>query len=106
MSEQVIKEGSANFLTITFKNEDDTLIVPTTVDWRIDNKTAGVEILDWASLTPASSILQTISGLLNVLTSQDSVHELFVVTIRADDGLATQAFQSHHYRVKNLYGQT
>ena len=110
MSQTVITEGSALFLKFTFKDETNVPIVPSTIEWRVDNVTnphSPVEVLTWANVpVPASSVDVQIAGTDNGITDQDKVFELREVTVRVDNTLSTQATQHKRYRVKNLEGIT
>jgi len=110
VSDAVINELSALFMTFSFKDQNDANIIPATIDWRVDNITDRhnvVQVLDWASIsTPAVSVDVQIPGTSNAITNQDHVVERREVTVRIDAGQSTQAYKAYLYNIKNLYGQS
>lgn len=53
----IVNEGTAFSLSITFKDQDGNLITPTSFTYRIDNED-GTEVKASTSLTPSSSTLE------------------------------------------------
>ncbi len=100
-----VNEKSPLFMTMVFKDELDAPLVPTTVDWRLDDKTNGTEVVPWTSLpSPASTMTFTIPGDNNTIEDETHVKELQVFGIRVDDGLPGEAHSELIYNVVNLIG--
>lgn len=102
MSEFVVDEGSAAFVTFTFRDEDGNLITPSTVEWRLDDLTNDANIVDWTVITPDTSVSVQCTGAHNSISAESKQYELREVSVRIDNGLATQAYKSKRYKVKNL----
>lgn len=106
MSQIVINELSALFLTFTFTDEAGDPVVPTTIDWRVDivdDPHTPVEVLDWTVIgSPATSVDVQVGGGDNSITDSTKTYERRLVTVRMDSTLSTQAFQQKYYRIKNL----
>ena len=99
-----VNEGSAAFLTFTFKDENDVDVVPITIDWRLDDVNSGDQITDWAAIAvPAASVDVQIPPSSNAILDDTTVFEKKLVTVRVDDSLATQSFQDKNYDVRNLH---
>ncbi|KKN04065.1 hypothetical protein LCGC14_1101320 [marine sediment metagenome] len=92
-------------MTMVFTDEDGLPLVPTTVDWRLDDKTNGAEVVAWTSLVgPASTVVVTVPGSNNVIDNEEHVVEKHVFGVRVDDGLAGEAYAELTYNVANLSG--
>jgi len=97
-----INEQSAVYVTLTFTDEDERAMVPTSADWRLDDKPTDTEIVDWTALTPAASIDLIIPGANNTMITPGSSSEIHVLTIRMNGGLDTEAYEEYEYTVVNL----
>ena len=109
MAQKKVKEGSAAFFTFTFRDETDTLVVPISIDWRIDDITDGVEtpieVVGWTAVgAPASSIDVVSEGSNQDMLDNTRVREERVLTVRVDSGQTTQAYEWEHFRVMNAHG--
>ncbi len=94
-------------MTMVFRDFDEVLLVPTTVEWRLDDKTNGTEVVPWTSLpSPASTMTVTIPGSDNVIDNETHVVEVQLFGVRVDDGLAGEAHSEFEYAVANLSGPT
>jgi len=102
----VVNENSTLFLTFTFTDEVGDPVVPTSIDWRVDNiddPHNPVQILDWAVVgVPAASVGIQVPAAQNGITDQTNVLEKRVVTVRMNDGLSSEAHDSKNYLIKNL----
>lgn len=102
-----VNEKSPLFMTMKFEDENKLPLVPTTVEWRLDDKTNDVEVVPWTALpSPASTMNITIPGSDNLIANEKSVQELQVFGIRVDDGLPGEGHAEHAYNVLNLSGPT
>ena len=100
-----VREGSALFLTFTFTDENGDPVTPVSVHWRIDDVESGTEVVDWTAVSsPASTVNVTVNPTYNAIIDATKVVEKRILTVRMDNSLATQAFDSKVYRVQNLYG--
>ncbi len=107
MAEIYVNEGSALYLKLSFFDEDSLSVIPTTVEWRLDDITdphTPVEVADWAALTPATVINHQVTAAQNAMLSQDNNFESRLVTIKTDGGLSTQGLEYKSFLVKNLHG--
>lgn len=104
-------EGSAFTLTANFF--DDTSDVwsasaPTSARYRIDrvngDPSCSQTILDWTTLSPATSNSIVITGAQNEIQDNCAHVEGRQITIQANTGLSTQFEETYSYRVKNLAG--
>jgi len=92
-------------MTMVFTDEDGNPLIPNTVDWRLDDKTNGTEVVPWTSLVgPASTMVFTVPGSNNLIDDQTHVVEKHVFGVRVDDGLPGEAFADLLYNVTNLHG--
>jgi hypothetical protein len=76
--------------------------IPTTAKYRIDCLSTETALLDWTTLTPASSISIPIAGQYNAI--QSSGDEVKQLTVMANEGLSTQVLQDVRWTVEDLYG--
>lgn len=106
MAQTVVNELSSLFLTFTFEDEVGDDLVPSTIDWRIDNVNdphAPVEVTSWTAVVGmASSVAIQIPGSSNNISDQDLGYENRLVTVRMDSTLSTQAYQDKEYLIQNL----
>jgi hypothetical protein len=102
---RTVNEKSPLHMTVGFKDEDGNPLVPTTAEWRLDDRETDTQIVDWTNMpTPAASMAVVIPGAEHVIVDEDKVREKRTFGIRANGGLAAEAFQEYHYHVLNIYG--
>ena len=102
-----VPEKSPVFMKLEFTDELEAPLSPTAVDWRLDDKTKGVEVVPWTPLPgPASTMNFTIPGSNNTIESELHVVEIMAVGIRVDDGLVGEAHSEFQYTILNLTGPT
>ncbi len=104
-----VKEKSPLFMTMVFKDELGVLLVPTTVEWRLDDKETepAVEIVPWTAIpAPTSTMTLTIPGSDNFINDETKVKEARMFGIRVDDGLIGEAHDEFPYDVINVTGPT
>ena len=109
LSRSGVDEGSAFTLTAKFYDDASdpwTLTAPTTIRYRIDNLSSGANILDWTTVSAASSASIVVTGAQNATQDQGLVSELHEMTVQADAGLSTQSAPSFRWKVVNLRGVT
>lgn len=100
-----VNEKSPVFMQMVFTDELEAPLVPTTVEWRLDDKEDGTEIVPWTNLSsPASTMNLTVPGSNNNIKKETSVKEKRMFGIRVDDGLAGEGHAEFYYNVVNLTG--
>lgn len=97
-----VPEQSTSTVTVTFRDADGNLVVPTNVKYRLDCVTTGTAIKAETSVTPGSSVEITVTSAENSIQDQDNAYEVKELTIVADDGLPTECHESAKWRVRNL----
>mgnify|MGYP001828757894 CR=1 FL=1 len=84
---------------------------PTTVHYRIDNLSTQLQVLDWTSVTPATTASITVKGAENVISvNSRSVYgatptwQRMALTVAIDKDLDTQVTQTKTWKVNNIFG--
>lgn len=100
-----IKERSS--FTVTAKFYADTtdpwvLTAPTTVKYRVDCLETGYPVRDWTTLTAGTSVSIPIASSDTQIFDNTHRRERKQLTVKADDGLATQYQESMSWQVVNL----
>lgn len=98
-----VVEGSGFTFTAYFR-DGTSASTPTNAKYRIDCLTSGKEILDWTSMTPASSINTQVTGTQNAIQSENNSYEIKQITVTEDADLSTQTRNTAYYKVKNIKG--
>lgn len=102
-----VNEKSPLFMTIVFTDEVGDPLTPSKVEWRLDDKTKGVEVVGWTNLPgPSSTMNVTIPGLDNTIDDETHVAEVMAFGIRVDEGQAGEAHTEFQYNLINLTGPT
>lgn len=105
LPEPRVKEGSAFQLPVYLRRRSTAAAAtPTTIHWRLDCLTSETEVVDWTSVSAASSFTLSITGAHNAMQSQGNDVEVKQVTVMTDRDLSTQYLERVTYRVENLYG--
>ncbi len=102
-----VNEKSPVFMTLVFTDENKAPLVPTSVDWRLDDVVGDVatEIVPWTGLAGmASTMSVTIAGANNDITDETRNTERKAFGVRVDDGLAGEGYSEFQYSVINLHG--
>ena len=98
-------EGSAFALPVYLRlRSTAAAATPTTIHWRIDCATTGRQVVDWTSVSPASSFTIAVTGPYNAILNDSNEQEWKRLTVMTDEGLATQFRETARWRVMNLYG--
>lgn len=99
------QEGSSFTVTVNNRQRSDaSAATPTSLKYRIDCKTTGREVLDWTTVSAASSASIVITGAQNAILNDLNDQERKQITIMCDEGLSTQHRASAFWDVENLYG--
>lgn len=101
-----VNEGSAAAFTANFYSDAWVATAPTNARYRIDNLSTGAQVLDWTTLTPATSNAIAVTGAQNAISDDCEREELRQLTVEGNAGLATQYQVTKCWRVKNLVGQS
>jgi len=103
----VWKESSAFTATAYFRlRSTAAAVTPTTVHYRVDDLTTGKELQDWTSVSTASNVSIAITSTFNDIQDDTSHRETKQLTIKADDGLATEHLETIQWQITNLLGTT
>ena len=102
---RTVNEKSPLFMAIVFKDENGAALVPSTVEWRLDDLELGAEIVAWTLLpSPASIMSVIIPSSNNVINDETMVRERRAFGIRVNSTLAAEAHEEFQYHVLNLTG--
>jgi len=102
-----VNEKSPLYLTVKFKDEFDAPLIPTTIEWRLDDKEIDAEIVGWTILgSPAATMNVTVPATNNEIVNEDKVREERMFGIRVNVGLGAEAHAEFQYHVLNLTGPT
>ena len=97
-------EGSAFNVVAYFRlRSTAAAATPTSIKYRLDCLTTGMEILDWTTVSAASSATIAVTGAQNVIQNDGNDYEVKQLTVMLDEGLATQHRGRATWRVENLY---
>jgi hypothetical protein len=102
-----ISEQSRQKFAVSFKDEDYQPFVPTTIRYRLDDKTDDrtTVILDWTLVDiPDSRIEILIPSSANAILNDQNAYETRVLTIQSDYGTDNQLTEDETYRIRNLQG--
>lgn len=101
-----VNESSSATFTARFYSDAWVATAPTSARFRIDNPDNDTQILDWTTLTPATSNSIAVTGAQNAIVYDCSREERRQITVEANAGLSTQYQVSKDWYIKNLAGQT
>lgn len=99
-------EGQSATVNIVFQDDEEALVVPTTLRYRIDCLTTGRTVRDWTTLTPASTVAIPITPSDNAILNTRNASERKQMVIQTDYGTDDQAVEYSEWIVKNLLGVT
>lgn len=103
MLRRIINERTSITLTVSFLDENESPVVPTTAVYRIHDLVSGREICATTALAPATSVDIEITKDQNRVLS-DLRQETRVVTVEFAYGVGKHGTDEFLYRVKNLSG--
>jgi hypothetical protein len=99
-----INEGEAFRVTLRPLSADLAAIIPSTLRYRIDDLNQGTAVLDWTSLTPATSVNVIITGAQNAMRNGLSLERRQIVVEATDsDGAIRKTLD---YEIADLQGIT
>jgi hypothetical protein len=102
---RTIREKSRQKFSVTFEDEDRVAFIPSTIRYRLDDKTdCKVTVIDWTTVAPQSEIEITIPSEANRIINTCNPYELRVLTIQSDYDTDNQLSEELEYQVSNLKG--
>ncbi len=104
---QTVNEKSPLYMKMEFTDENGDDLIPTTVEWRLDDmeEDPPTEIVAWTNIpSPAATVNVTIPGSNNLIADNTKSREEQMFGIRVDDSLASEGHQEFQYYVLNLTG--
>jgi len=100
-----VKEGDNFTATVYFRTRaTKAAATPTTVRYKVDCLKTRQTVLDWTSVSPASSVSLTIPATVNAIQDDTNDIERKQILVQADAGLSTQSTGRTIYQVENIYG--
>ena len=99
-----VNEKSPLYMTMAFTDENGDPLVPSTVEWKLDDIEQQSEIVPWTSLGGLAAIMNVvIPSANNAIVTETSVREERMFSVRVNDGLLAEAHEQFQYHVLNLY---
>lgn len=99
-----VMEGDAGCtLSVSFFDLDESIMTPTTVEYRVDCLTNAAGIKDLAVVSAAAVVTITLDGDDTAILNADNEDELRQVTVVADRGLATQKTEQFRFYVRSSF---
>ncbi len=98
----VFNENSTGYITWAFRDVNLLLATPLTVSYRIDNRENAVVILAPTSITPAGTVIITVTPMQNAIINPSLEYEEHVMTITATYGVGDSISEECVFKVKNL----
>jgi len=101
---RTVNEKSPLCITMTFTDENGDPLIPSTVDWRLDDMETGTTIVDWTALSsPAATMYHTIEAQYNLINDEaNNIREAQMFTVRINETLQSEAHAEYKYHVVNL----
>lgn len=86
-AQPAFNEGSACLVNAEFFDTTGAALVPTVLQYRIDDVCSGAVILSWTTVTPAPSLQVIVTAAQNALITNSRGWETHQVTFQVTDGL-------------------
>jgi hypothetical protein len=77
--------GSACLVNASFVDTTDAPLIPSALQYRIDDVVSGAEILGWTTVTPAAAVQVTVSATQNAMVSNSACSETHQVAFAITD---------------------
>lgn len=97
----IINETSLLPVRWTVYDADGGVVVPSTVRYRVDCLTTGIEMVAWTTVTPSYQVNVVIPATVNTIRNNANATERKRITFQADAGLSTQLSDYAEYEVTN-----
>ena len=99
-----VNEKSTAWLTVELKDRNGVAQAPTSLSYRIDNVADGAEIRADTPITPAATVVITLTPADNTMQATTKSTERHRVTVVADYGVDDDHNDEYVYTVRNLKG--
>lgn len=102
---RTVNEKSPLYMTLTFTDENEDPLIPSTVEWRLDDTEQGTEVVAWTAVpSPASTMNMVVPAEHNLIVDEDKIREARMYGIRVNFGLQSEAHAQYKYHVLNMRG--
>lgn len=102
---KTVNEQSPLCITLTFTDENGDPLIPSTVDWRLDDTELDAEVVGWTPLiSMASTMTMTIAADNNVIVNESKTREARMYGVRINNTMQSEAHAEFKYHVLNLVG--
>ena len=98
------KERSSIAVLVNFRDSSDAAAAPTTIHYRIDNLSTGDNLLDWTTVSPASSATITIKASENIIKNEGNRRERYQITVAADKDTDDETRDTAFWVCENIEG--
>ncbi len=98
------KERSSFTATAYFRDSSDAAEAPTTIHYRIDDLTTRTVLLDWTSVSAASSASIAVTSAQNKIINDRNDWERRQITVAANKDLATETRDTAQWIIENIGG--
>lgn len=103
LAETQVAAGSAVAVTANFRTRSTGVAsTPSSVRYRVDCLTSHRNVINWTSVSAASSVTIDVGGPYNAIIDENNDYETRQITVEIDTGLTTQSRQSVQWRVRNI----
>lgn len=102
LGDRKVTEASAAQFTAEFYDNAWAATTPTSVRYRVDDARTGSELAGWAAVSPASSVTITVTAAQNAIVDDVNNTERRLLTVQADNALASQVTAAYVFEVTNL----
>lgn len=99
-----VNERSTYVLTVSFFDEDDAPVTPTSASYRIHDQQRRTEITPTTSLSGTTTADIEITPTENRILRRRAAYEVRTVTVMWDYGVGKSATAQYRYKLINLYG--
>jgi hypothetical protein len=100
---EIINENTTLTLLMAFEDEEEAAVIPTSVEYRIDDVASGDEILDWTTFTPSAATHNlVITAAQNAILDGTLAKEKKRVSFKVAYGIDKEATDEYIYAVRNL----
>lgn len=98
------KEGSAFVATAFFRDRaTQAASAPTTIKYRIDCLTTGIELVDWTTVSAAANVSISVTSTHNAIQDECNKWERKQLTVAGDPDAAGQVRETAEWTVTNLH---
>lgn len=107
LSRNQVAEDSAFNVTAKFYDDSSdpwTLSAPTSIRYCVTCATTGVTMVNWTTVSPASSVTISMGSSANSLNSAWRPYEKRELTVQANNGLSNQYADTYKWIVTNTMG--